>query len=129
MLATSTHDTKRSEDVRAAPPPPLRDPRTLGRGGAALGGANERHRRGGWPDRNTEYLLYQTLVGAWPHRGRARSHLHGEGRPRSQSPYLLDAHERDYEEAVRGFVTDCAGRPGFAADLEPLWRRSSSPGA
>ena len=27
---------------------------------------NERHRRDGWPDRNAEYLYYQTLVGAWP---------------------------------------------------------------
>ena len=27
---------------------------------------NETHRHDGWPDRNAEYLFYQTLVGAWP---------------------------------------------------------------
>ena len=27
---------------------------------------NKRYRRDGLPDRNAEYLLYQTLVGAWP---------------------------------------------------------------
>ena len=27
---------------------------------------NERHRQNNFPDRNAEYLFYQTLVGAWP---------------------------------------------------------------
>jgi (1->4)-alpha-D-glucan 1-alpha-D-glucosylmutase len=65
MLATSTHDTKRSEDVRA---------RLLVLGEVAKLWAdtskhwyqlNTRH-RGARVDANTEYLYYQTLVGAWP---------------------------------------------------------------
>ena len=39
---------------------------------------NERHRRPALPDRNAEYLLYQTLVGAWPLGGPGAG-LHGEG--------------------------------------------------
>jgi malto-oligosyltrehalose synthase len=70
LVTTSTHDTKRSEDVRARinvlSELPLawrrqvriwrklnRDKKTMLNGTAA-------------PDPNDEYLLYQTLVGAWP---------------------------------------------------------------
>jgi (1->4)-alpha-D-glucan 1-alpha-D-glucosylmutase len=70
LVCTSTHDTKRSEDVRArisvlsevpaAWAAHVRRWRMMGRrfkqevDGRAV------------PDRNDEYLLYQTLVGAWP---------------------------------------------------------------
>jgi (1->4)-alpha-D-glucan 1-alpha-D-glucosylmutase len=71
MLGTSTHDSKRSEDVRARlnvlseMPKPWSEhvvrwrrvnrskKRTLGDGRVV-------------PDANEEYLLYQTLVGTWP---------------------------------------------------------------
>jgi (1->4)-alpha-D-glucan 1-alpha-D-glucosylmutase len=70
LLATSTHDTKRSEDVRArinvlSELP--REWRTL------VNQWSRQHRK--WktkvdgqpaPDRNTDYLLYQTALGAWP---------------------------------------------------------------
>ena len=68
----------------------LRDPRRVGRGRRAAGRRrNERHRRGGWPDRNAEYLLYQTLVGAWPidaERARAPSWRRRRARRRSTPP-------------------------------------------
>ena len=66
MLATSTHDNKRSEDVRTRISLLSEIP---DRWAAALhqwSTLNE----GAWnnrtPDRHAEYLLYQTLVGAWP---------------------------------------------------------------
>ena len=66
MLASSTHDTKRSEDVRARINLLSEIPEhwmEAVRGWAELNGG---YRRESLPDRNTEYLLYQTLVGAWP---------------------------------------------------------------
>ena len=70
MLATSTHDSKRSEDVRArvnvlAEIPSLwrlhvRDWRRFNRSHKSM--VNDRPA----PSSNDEYLLYQTLVGAWP---------------------------------------------------------------
>lgn len=66
LLASSTHDTKRSEDVRARlcalseVAPAWRD--ALARWSTRAA----RHRSGDLPDRPTEYLLWQTLVGAWP---------------------------------------------------------------
>ncbi|HEX2172565.1 MAG TPA: malto-oligosyltrehalose synthase [Dehalococcoidia bacterium] len=70
MLSTSTHDTKRSEDVRARidvlSELPVEWRESLGRWGEI----NRRHKLPvdgqAAPDRNEEYLLYQTLLGAWP---------------------------------------------------------------
>ncbi len=71
MLTTSTHDTKRSEDVRArlnvlseiptAWATQVMKWRRINRGQKAkvVDGRSV-------PDNNEEYLLYQTLVGAWP---------------------------------------------------------------
>jgi (1->4)-alpha-D-glucan 1-alpha-D-glucosylmutase len=70
MLATSTHDTKRSEDVRARINVLSEIPTEWG---AALErwsrlNADRKSEVDGElaPDRNDEYLFYQTLVGAWP---------------------------------------------------------------
>jgi (1->4)-alpha-D-glucan 1-alpha-D-glucosylmutase len=70
MLATSTHDTKRSEDVRARINVLSEIPTEWG---AALErwsklNADQKSEVDGElaPDRNDEYLFYQTLVGAWP---------------------------------------------------------------
>jgi (1->4)-alpha-D-glucan 1-alpha-D-glucosylmutase len=66
MLTTSTHDTKRSEDVRARISLLSEIPE---RWGDALDRWSEqahRHRKGRAPSRNDEYLMFQTLVGAWP---------------------------------------------------------------
>src|SRR6185369_16190631 len=66
LNATSTHDTKRSQDVRARinvlselAPQWEREVRRWWK-------MNEPLREGGVPDANTELLLYQTLVGFWP---------------------------------------------------------------
>jgi (1->4)-alpha-D-glucan 1-alpha-D-glucosylmutase len=70
LSATSTHDTKRSEDVRARISVLSEIP---GAWRSALGRwsrMNKRHhtivRGHAAPDRNEEYLIYQTLLGAWP---------------------------------------------------------------
>ncbi len=73
MLATSTHDTKRTEDVRAR----LDVLSEMPRNWAAQVMKWRRINRSRKvqiadgrtvPDNNEEYLLYQTLVGAWPLR-------------------------------------------------------------
>jgi len=70
MLATSTHDTKRSEDVRARIAALSEMPHEWGRAIRRWHTANRQHRReidGEMaPDANEEYLLYQTLLGSWP---------------------------------------------------------------
>ena len=70
MNSSSTHDTKRSEDVRArinvlseCPAEWREHVRRWAAANAELKGTSEDEPI---PDDNDEYLLYQTLVGAWP---------------------------------------------------------------
>ncbi len=78
LTATTTHDTKRSEDVRARIDVLSEVPGELKRKLSVWSRLNRRHKSALGeqlaPDRNEEYLLYQTLLGAWPNEP-----LHGEG--------------------------------------------------
>jgi len=71
MLATSTHDTKRSEDVRMrldvlSEIPRLWAAQVLRWRRSNRGKKRTLSDRRTVPDANEEYLLYQTLVGTWP---------------------------------------------------------------
>ena len=70
LLATSTHDTKRSEDVRARIAAISEIPELWRRSLQRWHTANRRWKRTvndlEAPDGNEEYLLYQTLLGTWP---------------------------------------------------------------
>jgi (1->4)-alpha-D-glucan 1-alpha-D-glucosylmutase len=70
LLATSTHDTKRSEDVRARMVAISEMSELWRRSLQRWRLANRRWKRtindAEAPDGNEEYLLYQTLLGTWP---------------------------------------------------------------
>jgi (1->4)-alpha-D-glucan 1-alpha-D-glucosylmutase len=70
LLATSTHDTKRSEDVRARMVGISEIPELWRRSLQRWRVANRRWKRTindvEAPDANEDYLLYQTLLGTWP---------------------------------------------------------------
>ncbi|MDD5198914.1 MAG: malto-oligosyltrehalose synthase [Terrimicrobiaceae bacterium] len=70
LLATSTHDTKRSEDVRMRIVALSEIPEEWRQGLKKWSRLNRRLRariNGDYaPSRNEEYLLYQTLAGSWP---------------------------------------------------------------
>ena len=70
MNATSTHDSKRGEDVRARLNVLSEIPDRWRQAVTRWARMNERHKQRCGdvlaPDRNDEYLLYQTLVGALP---------------------------------------------------------------
>jgi (1->4)-alpha-D-glucan 1-alpha-D-glucosylmutase len=119
MLATSTHDTKRSEDVRARinvlSEMPLEWYRAVARwqkmNRAFKTDVNGREA----PSANEAYLLYQTLVGTWPLQPMAREN-HTIFVDRMQSYMEKALHEakvhtswvnpnREWDEAVRRFVS------------------------
>ncbi|HOK48266.1 MAG TPA: malto-oligosyltrehalose synthase, partial [Bryobacteraceae bacterium] len=70
MNATSTHDTKRSEDVRARINALTLAADEWAAAVERWAGMNAGHktelRGAAAPDRNDEYMFYQTLAGAWP---------------------------------------------------------------
>ncbi len=70
LLATATHDTKRSEDVRTRILALSEIPERWAKSLRAWRTANRKFKKQindtEAPDANEEYLLYQTLLGTWP---------------------------------------------------------------
>ena len=66
MTTLSTHDTKRSADVRARLSLLSEIPQEWAAACAHWMSDSATHWPGGDPDRHTQHLLFQTLVGAWP---------------------------------------------------------------
>jgi (1->4)-alpha-D-glucan 1-alpha-D-glucosylmutase len=78
LSATSTHDTKRGEDVRARISVLSEMPAEWKTAVARWRALNRRFKTdrpgGPVPDANDEYFLYQTLVGAWPFEADRETH-------------------------------------------------------
>src|SRR5581483_558077 len=87
LLATSTHDTKRSEDARARINVISELPRewraALARWSRMNAACRSAVQGRAAPSRNDEYLLYQALLGIWP-AGQMTPERHGEIEARVQ---------------------------------------------
>jgi (1->4)-alpha-D-glucan 1-alpha-D-glucosylmutase len=118
MLTLSTHDTKRSVDVRARISVLSELPGAWERAVVRWADRNNRHKQGGWPDRNAEYLFYQTLVGAWPiSPGRAGAFMLKAAKEAKVHTSWIDPNA-GYDDALSAFVTAALADHGFVADLE-----------
>jgi (1->4)-alpha-D-glucan 1-alpha-D-glucosylmutase len=142
MSALSTHDTKRSEDVRARLNVLSEMPAEWERHVGRWSDLNARHRRdlpgGPAPDRNEEYLIYQTLLGAWPLEpwaaaeydafvGRVQAYMVKAMREAKVRTSWTNP-DAEHEQAVQDFVAallDETRSGEFLADLRPLRQRVS----
>jgi (1->4)-alpha-D-glucan 1-alpha-D-glucosylmutase len=138
----STHDTKRSEDVRARLNVLSELPREWEGRLAGWGRLNAGHRRQVEdllaPDPNEEYLIYQTLLGSWP-LGKVTTQGHAAFVARIQAYVQKALHEAkvhtswvnpdpDYDRAVADFVDrilDKKASGEFLGDLQEFQRRIS----
>ncbi|HJU27777.1 MAG TPA: malto-oligosyltrehalose synthase, partial [Candidatus Binataceae bacterium] len=128
LLATSTHDTKRSEDVRARLFTLSEIPARWAEAVRRWARMNDPHWRGRPADRNAEYLLYQTLVGAWP--------IEIERVIRYMEKAIREAKRRtswtnpnaDYEAAVLDFTGAVLADREFTADLAAFVEPIVEPG-
>lgn len=128
MLTTSTHDTKRSEDVRARISLLSEIPERWSDTVRRWAEYNERHRTVDFPDRNAEYLLYQTLVGAWPiDAERATAYMEKASREAKLYTSWTDP-QPDYERALRAFVESALADQEFVADLQRFVDSLTTPG-
>lgn len=120
MTALSTHDTKRGEDVRARLAALTEIP---GRWKSALSRwsrMNAPFKTRNFPDRNTEYFLYQTLIGAWPiSRERVLAYLEKAVREAKQHTSWT-SQNKEFEDALRGFIERILASHEFVAELEAL---------
>jgi (1->4)-alpha-D-glucan 1-alpha-D-glucosylmutase len=120
LSATSTHDTKRSEDVRARLNVLSELPGAWKQAIARWARLNRRARATiddqSYPSRNEEYLLYQTLVGTWPleaidhdgerqYRERIVAYMHKAMREAKVVTSWINPSER-HEAAMRTFVEE-----------------------
>ncbi|HEX3683558.1 MAG TPA: malto-oligosyltrehalose synthase [Bryobacteraceae bacterium] len=118
MLGLSTHDTKRSEDVRARISLLSEMPGKWRQAVERWGQSNARHRKNGAPDRNTEYFLYQTMVGAWPiETDRLVPYMEKACREAKQHTSWLAPNE-EFEKATREFIEALYADEEFVQDLE-----------
>jgi (1->4)-alpha-D-glucan 1-alpha-D-glucosylmutase len=128
LLVTQTHDTKRSGDVRA-------------RIGALAGMAGEwrEHvlrwrdvcaelRADGAPDANEEYLIYQTLAGAWPiERDRLEAYVEKALREAKRNTSWVEPDD-DWESRVKRFAVALLSHEPFLEDFEPFAARVAEEG-
>jgi len=117
MLTTTTHDTKRSEDTRLRIALLSELPDQWGAAVWRWSYMNEQHHRDGLPDRHAEYLLYQTLVGAFPLTAeRAVAYMEKASKEaKLHTAWIAPA--APYDAALRGFVERLLGDEAFTADL------------
>ena len=118
MLATSTHDNKRSEDVRARISILSEIPERWSEALHQWSQLNANAWQNRLPDRHAEYLLYQTLIGAWPiDHDRAWGYMLKACR---EAKISTSWHEPNisFEEKIRGFVGGVFESPDFIASLE-----------
>jgi (1->4)-alpha-D-glucan 1-alpha-D-glucosylmutase len=138
LSATSTHDTKRSEDVRARLNVLSELP---GAWKHAISRWARLNRRGrsviddqSYPSRNEEYLLYQALLGTWPlepmtpaqageYRARIVSYMHKAMREAKVYTSWINPSER-HEQAMTRFVEAvlASDNRGFREDFLLLHR-------
>jgi (1->4)-alpha-D-glucan 1-alpha-D-glucosylmutase len=137
MIATATHDTKRGEDVRARLNVLSEIPDEWRQAVLRWSRINKKKKTmidGQWvPDRNEEYLLYQTLLGVWPlypmddgdyeaFKQRIREYMLKAAREAKVNTSWISVNA-PYEEALLGFVDAILSvnqnRP-FIRDFLPL---------
>jgi len=128
MLATATHDTKRGEDVRARLAVITECPGGWVTAVQQWAEHNEQHRTGDLPDRNTEYLYYQTLVGAWPIAAeRALAYMQKATRE-AKTHTSWTSPQENFETALKRFVERTLADPEFTASIKQFVDAIVGPG-
>lgn len=120
LLASQTHDTKRSGDVRA-------------RIGALAGVAarwrelvlgwrevNSSLRDGPGPDAAEEYLIYQTMLGAWPLEPERLTAYLEKALREAKVNSNWDRPDEDWERSVLGFATRVYDHRPFRKSFDPF---------
>jgi len=153
LLCTNTHDTKRSADVRARLDVLAETPDLWTAAVTRWRSMNAPHRRRvdgrEAPDPNSEYLLYQTLLGIWPLDPAKRGAVPngaatGELRKRVEEYMLKAAREaklytswtdpnEKFEDALKGFIaavlpTSGPAKSPFLRDVAAVAARAGRSG-
>ncbi len=128
LLASTTHDTKRSEDVRARLMLLSEIPERWADAVENWATHNAGYKTDGIPDHNTEYLLYQTLVGAWPIEPE-RITAYMEKAVREAKVHTSWRNQDDnFENGLRDFIEAILADDDFVAEFEHFVKDIILPG-
>jgi (1->4)-alpha-D-glucan 1-alpha-D-glucosylmutase len=128
LLTTTTHDTKRSGDVRARLSLLSEIPGKWAASCLKWFSHNSKYHIGEYPDSNMEYLFYQTLLGAWP-ISKERMHAYMEKAIREAKAFTSwTAPNDEYEQAVFHFINEVMQDEEFLKNFEGFVRDLILPG-
>jgi (1->4)-alpha-D-glucan 1-alpha-D-glucosylmutase len=122
MTALSTHDTKRSEDVRA------RITVLAELAGEFATAVRRWSARRGLPEPTLNLLAWQTLVGAWPITTERLSAYLDKAAKEAKVRTSWVEHDEQFESAVRSWPTGVLDDPGLRAEVEEFVERVRLPG-
>ena len=136
LVTLSTHDTKRSDDVRARlavlSEVPELFAESLDRWSDinASCGSNSSARKGSRDplDRNTEYLLYQTLIGAWPISVKRLKEYMLKAVREAKQKTSWTVNNIEFETALQEFIEAALQQEVFTADLDQFVKRICTAG-
>ena len=118
MTTLSTHDTKRSDDVRARMIVLSEMPDAFAESVRRWSAHNAKFRSGDQIDTGTEWFLYQTLAGAWPISAeRLREYMQKAMREAKVRTSWV-ANNAEYENALNAYIDAIIGDHDFVAELE-----------
>jgi (1->4)-alpha-D-glucan 1-alpha-D-glucosylmutase len=129
MTTLTTHDTKRNEDVRARLAVLSEVPEEWHQAVVSWRAAAAAYHSAAGPDANTEYLMWQTLVGAWPLDAQRLTGYLKKATREAKQHTSWTAPDEDYDAAVRSFAEQvladellCSGVSAFVDKLAPHTR-------
>lgn len=128
MLTTTTHDTKRSEDVRARLYLLSEIPERWRSAVERWSDHNLQYKQNNWPDANFEYALYQTLFGAWPISVERANVFAIKAVREAKVHTSWVAPQADYEASVTRFVERILADEVFTHDLQQFIEEFTWPG-
>jgi (1->4)-alpha-D-glucan 1-alpha-D-glucosylmutase len=128
MTTLTTHDTKRGDDVRARLAALTEIPSRWNSALQRWAKMNAGFKTGSLPDRNTEYFLYQTLIGSWPISEERLSAYMVKAAREAKEQTTWTQQNKDFEDALQAFIGRILKSREFLADLELLVRRIDRPG-
>ena len=118
MTTLSTHDTKRCDDVRARLAVLTEIPSRWRTALLRWSRRNRVFKTNGFPDHNTEYFLYQTLIGAWPiSKDRVVTYMEKAVREAKQQTSWTQQN-KEFEDALRAFIERILESTEFLTELE-----------
>jgi (1->4)-alpha-D-glucan 1-alpha-D-glucosylmutase len=128
MTTLSTHDTKRSDDVRARLAVISEMPARWKAVVSRWFRRNAQFKTGSYPDRNTEYFFYQTLVGTWPISvDRLTAYMEKAAREAKQQTSWTQQN-KDFEDALKNFIERALSSEEFIAEIETFVSLLLAPG-